>query len=101
MALPWYGCQTLVGPAHCGGLNLCHGAHSSLFNLAFFSILEQELRVWLQARNLNFLFVGFGLMALGSFCVAVAIRYGIRSIIGAIRPQDVPNLVDHVYKSPP
>lgn len=66
---------------------------------SLFSILEQELRVWLQARNLNFLFVGFGLMALGSFCVAVAIRYGIRSIIGAIRPQDVPNLVDHVYKS--
>lgn len=53
----------------------------------------------LEAYDWNFFLVGLVLTLLGSLCIAVAIRCGIRSIIGAIKPADVPNLVEHVYRS--
>ncbi len=47
----------------------------------------------------NTLVVGGLLIVLGALCVALAVRFGIRSLISAIKPADVPRLAEHVYRS--
>ena len=69
------------------------------FSTSFLSTVEQGLFARLEAHNWNFLVVGLVFIICGAVFIGVAIRQGIRSIISAIRPEDVPNLVEHVYKS--
>ena len=70
-----------------------------VLNTPIFSLMEQRILTWAQTWNFNPLFIGGGLFILGGLLLAVAIRQGVRSLVGAIRPTDVPNLVEHVYKS--
>ena len=60
---------------------------------------EERILAWVEALELHPLMFGGLLIILGGLFLAVAIRNGIRSVVGAIRPSDVPNLVDHVYKT--
>lgn len=67
------------------------------FTLFFAS--NQPLVVWLGANKLGPLGSGIALITIGSLAVAIAIRFGIRSIISAIKPADVANLAQQVYRS--
>ena len=70
-----------------------------LWNTPMLSLYEETILSWVELSELNPLFLGSSLVVLGFLCLALAIRNGIRSVVGAIRPSDVPNLVEHVYKS--
>lgn len=70
-----------------------------LWNTPLLSLYEETILSWVEISELNPLLLGSSLIALGALFLALAIRYGIRSVVGAIHPSDVPNLVEHVYKS--
>lgn len=70
-----------------------------LWNTPMLSLYEETILSWVQVSELNPFLLGSFLVALGSLFLALAIKGGIRSVVGAIHPSDVPNLVEHVYKS--
>lgn len=70
-----------------------------LVNGPVFSIYEEKLLALVEAWKPHPIVVGVLLIVLGSLLLAVAIRNVIRSVVGAIHPADVANLVEHVYKS--
>lgn len=69
-----------------------------LLNAPVFSLYEEKILAWLEFWEPRPLSLGVLLILLGTSFLALAIRNGIRSVVGAIRPADVPNLVEHVYK---
>lgn len=70
-----------------------------MLNTPVLSLIEHTLLAWLQDLGWNMLAVGGLLIALGALCVAAAVRFGVRSLIGAIKPADVSRLAEHVYRS--
>ncbi len=70
-----------------------------MLNTPVLSLIERALLGRLQDLGWNTLAVGVLVILLGALCVAVAVRFGIRSLIGAIKPADVPRLAEHVYRS--
>jgi len=68
-------------------------------NAPVLSLWEEKILAWVGLGGPYPMVLGAGLLALGGFCVALSIRNVIRSVVGAIHPADVPNLVEHVYKS--
>ncbi len=70
-----------------------------LLNGPVFSIYEEKLLSLVVTWEPQPILVGLLFIALGALFLAVAIRNVIRSVVGAIHPADVPNLVEHVYKS--
>jgi len=70
-----------------------------MLNTPVLSLIEDTLLVRLQKLGWNTLVVGGLLIVLGALCVALAVRFGIRSLISAIKPADVPRLAEHVYRS--
>lgn len=69
-----------------------------LLNAPVLSLYEESILTWVERWESYSMVVGAGLLAVGGFCIALSIRNVIRSVVGAIRPADVPNLVEHVYK---
>lgn len=70
-----------------------------LLNGPVFSVYEEKLLTLIEAWKPPPLLVGVLFIVLGALLLAVGIRNVIRSVVGAIHPADVPNLVEHVYKS--
>jgi uncharacterized cofD-like protein len=70
-----------------------------LLNTPVFSLYEKKILDWAAGWDFHPVFLGAVLIGVGAICVALAVRFGIRSVVGAIRPADVPNLVEHVYKT--
>lgn len=70
-----------------------------LLNTPVFSLYEKKILAWAATWRFNPVYLGAALVGLGALFVGLAVRYGIRSVVGAIRPADVPNLVEHVYKT--
>ena len=69
-----------------------------LLNAPVLSLYEESILTWVERWESYSMVVGAGLLAVGGFASALSIRNVIRSVVGAIRPADVPNLVEHVYK---
>lgn len=70
-----------------------------LLNTPVFSLWEEQILTWMEAWKPNPLVLGALFMALGALFLTVSIRSVVRSVVGAIHPSDVPNLVERVYKS--
>lgn len=81
------------------GIMLITSGFTIMLDTPLLSLLEQNLLSKLDVGNRNSVFIGGFLIILGIIGISVAIRCGIRSLIGAIRPADVPNLVEQVYKT--
>ncbi|MCK9525707.1 MAG: YvcK family protein [Limnochordia bacterium] len=70
-----------------------------LLDAPMLSLYEETILSWVEIWEPGQASVGLLFMALGGLFLALAIRNGIRSVVGAIHPSDVPNLVEHIYKS--
>ena len=70
-----------------------------LLNAPVFSILERHLLTLIQSWDWDSWLFGLFLILFGLLWISVAIRYGIRSLIAAIQPEEVSSLAEHVYKS--
>lgn len=62
-------------------------------------LLNTPVLSWIEVWKPHPLVLVGLLLTLGTLFLSLAIRNIIRSVVGAIRPSDVPNLVEHVYKS--
>lgn len=69
------------------------------WNTPLFSLYEEKVFALVEFSGLHPLLWAVLFIVLGAFFLIVAIRNGLRSVVGAIRPSDVPNLVEHVYKT--
>ncbi|HHT72346.1 MAG TPA: YvcK family protein [Firmicutes bacterium] len=67
-----------------------------LLNLPWMSSVEQQLLDWFGGSYSPF--YGTGLVLMGMVCIAVGIRFGLDSVIRAIRPQATSELASEVYK---
>ncbi len=70
-----------------------------MLNTAVFSLWERKILAWVGDWHLNPLLSGAVLIALGLLAVSIAMRNVVNSVVEAIRPADVPDLVEHVYKA--
>ncbi len=71
-----------------------------LLNSPFLSLLEQRLLDLVENLTWNTWVLGAALILTGLLWISLAIRFGIRSLVSAIKPaEDVAKLVDHVYKT--
>lgn len=69
-----------------------------LFNTPVFSLFENKLLKILAPEARGSWIIGGLLIIEGILCLIVAIRCGVKSLISAIRPSDVPDLLEHVYQ---
>lgn len=70
-----------------------------ILNSPLLSLVEQRLLVKLQELEWNTFAVGAILLMLGALFVAIAIRFGVRSLISAVNPIDLDTLAEHIYRT--
>ena len=70
-----------------------------LWNTPLLSLYEEKILFLVETWKPNPIILGILLMMIGAVAISFGIRNGIRSVVEAIHPADVPNLVEHVYKS--
>lgn len=64
-----------------------------------FSLWEEKTLAWVESLTSDPLVLGSVLLLLGLTLLVLGIRNVVRSVVEAIRPADVPDLVEHVYKT--
>lgn len=70
-----------------------------ILNTPLLSLVEQRLLGKLQELEWNTFAVGAILLMLGALFVAIAIRFGVRSLISAVNPIDLDTLAEHIYRT--
>jgi len=70
-----------------------------MLNTPLFSLWEQRILAWAAEWPVNPAICGAALIVLGLAGVSIGMRNVVNSVVEAIRPADVPDLVEHVYKA--
>lgn len=70
-----------------------------LLNTPVFTLWEAKTLDWVGSLGPNTLVIGVLLLFCGALFITIGIRNIIRSVVEAIHPADVPDLVEHVYKT--
>lgn len=70
-----------------------------MLNNPVFSLWERRILAWAGGVSVSPLITGTVLVVLGLAGVTIGMRNLVNSVVEAIRPADVPDLVEHVYKA--
>lgn len=70
-----------------------------LLNTPVFSLIEIRVLALLEKWQPNPFLIGGLLLLIGTLLFIIGIRFGVRSLIETIRPDEMHDLVEHVYKT--
>lgn len=70
-----------------------------MLNTPVLTLWEENILAWASDLSVSSLVFGAVLIILGLTALSIGIRNVVSSVVEAIRPADVPDLVEHVYKA--